>query len=567
MAESTNDTKSSPGHGITKFVSRPDIRALTFNVTKHIPALIAPGYWFVTPHDKWIGQADSDEPIPFQVGPHIYDGDGELIWSGARAVQGRLVQDFRPYGDLVDNTLSFVVQPTLEQRNASERARYVVMDSTYTERMSSIAVPKMEYNAHEYKLTEGGRKALTISTRTTSLPRDDGSLAYYMEDCVLEKEIAGGHTLFDWCPLAHGVKPDESFEPTPRLDRWKENRPWDFMHINSVDKFEDGDFLMSARSVSTIYKVSHVDKSIVWRLGGKLSDFSADFNFSSQHDARIVSSNATTTLITLLDNAAAIEWQHRDTARSSSALMVALHTSQRPMQARILRRWIRPDGKLSRKMGNVDLLRNGNVFIGWAEQSYLSEHTAEGQLLLEARFSAIEPLFTYRAYKAHFIGHPQEKPILAASGLPSASGSTQSVHVSWNGATEVVAWKFMGLEAGKSEKRVVATVPRSGFETSLNLTSVWSSIYAVAIDSQGAAIGESEVVRTSTTPVEPSMDLSPILTGSAILVFVGICLANIMTLKKFKRYKSRYTSWLSTGSCDTLDDSGVALPLFGEKAD
>lgn len=44
-------------------------------------------------------------------------------------------------------------------------------------------------------------------------------------------------------------------------------------HLNSVDKFADGDYLISSKALDTIFKVSHIDGSIVWRLGGRKSDF------------------------------------------------------------------------------------------------------------------------------------------------------------------------------------------------------------------------------------------------------------------------------------------------------
>lgn len=54
----------------------------------------------------------------------------------------------------------------------------------------------------------------------------------------------------------------------------------DLSHINSVDKDTDGDFLISARHVSTIYKIAGLTSpsglapgEIIWRLGGKRSSF------------------------------------------------------------------------------------------------------------------------------------------------------------------------------------------------------------------------------------------------------------------------------------------------------
>lgn len=62
-----------------KFVTRPDIDAPIFNVKDvYGPNIETEGCWFVAPH----GKLDAGRPGPGWVGPHIYDNDGELVWSG-----------------------------------------------------------------------------------------------------------------------------------------------------------------------------------------------------------------------------------------------------------------------------------------------------------------------------------------------------------------------------------------------------------------------------------------------------------------------------------------------------
>lgn len=51
-------------------------------------------------------------------------------------------------------------------------------------------------------------------------------------------------------------------------------------HGNSIEKLPDGDYLLSGRRTYAVYKISHKDGSIVWRLGGKKSDFKIDGHFS-----------------------------------------------------------------------------------------------------------------------------------------------------------------------------------------------------------------------------------------------------------------------------------------------
>lgn len=51
---------------------------------------LAPGYWFVSPYEK----NGYKQPGGSWIGPHIYDGSGELIWSGSHLFNHINVMDF-----------------------------------------------------------------------------------------------------------------------------------------------------------------------------------------------------------------------------------------------------------------------------------------------------------------------------------------------------------------------------------------------------------------------------------------------------------------------------------------
>lgn len=72
-----------------------------------------------------------------------------------------------------------------------------------------------------------------------------------------------------------------------------------------MDKTKNGEYLISARYTNTIYKISGVDGSIIWRFGRELTDFQLldRLNFTSQHNIRVQSKNETVTMTTLFDNA------------------------------------------------------------------------------------------------------------------------------------------------------------------------------------------------------------------------------------------------------------------------
>src|SRR5699024_11695180 len=48
--------------------------------------------------------------------------------------------------------------------------------------------------------------------------------------------------------------------------------------------------------------------------------------------------------------------------------------------------------------GSVQHLPNDNVFVGWSERGYMSEHSPEGKTLMQASFASTR-FSSYRSYK------------------------------------------------------------------------------------------------------------------------------------------------------------------------
>lgn len=108
-------------------------------------------------------------------------------------------------------------------------------------------------------------------------------------------------------------------------------------HLDSADRFLNGDYLLSIRFTNTVYKVSRQDGRILWRLDGSVSDYAQDFNFSGQHDGRIVSQNDSVTVISIFDTASVNTQAIRPTAATSSLKVVALYERETPRRAMVNR--------------------------------------------------------------------------------------------------------------------------------------------------------------------------------------------------------------------------------------
>jgi hypothetical protein len=84
-----------------------------------------------------------------------------------------------------------------------------------------------------------------------------------------------GRCPFDWADdwqLEH-VGLDESYAPLPTGE--SAHLPYDYFHANSVGLAADGNLIVSARHTWCCYKIDRRTGEVIWRLGGKKSDFAS----------------------------------------------------------------------------------------------------------------------------------------------------------------------------------------------------------------------------------------------------------------------------------------------------
>lgn len=248
----------------------------------------------------------------------------------------------------------------------------------------------------------------------------DGSA---MDGIAQEIDIATGEVIFEWHSLEHVGLDESYYEPKPDL-----KVGFDYFHINSAGVYDESHLLISARRTSTVYKVDLKTGEVVWRLGGKKSDFKIGegARFAYQHDARHHPGG----VFTAFDN--------RGASMNEESRGLVLKVDEEAMTADFAHEYTLPEKPFGIYMGDVQILPNSNVFVGWGSAPYLAEFTREGKVLFEARFPP--EVESYRAFRLPWSGHPDDAPAVAAE---RGSGDKVTVYASWNGTTEVAGWRVL----------------------------------------------------------------------------------------------------------------------------
>jgi hypothetical protein len=249
----------------------------------------------------------------------------------------------------------------------------------------------------------------------------------------------------------------------------------------------DDNLLVSARETSAVYKIDRNTGEVIWRLGGKKSDFEMGegTRFAYQHDARRLPDGT----ISLFDNGATVFRNGLPQVVEESRVIV-LDLDERRMKASLAREYTHPDGKYADAAGNAQVLPNGNMFVGWGRALAISEFSREGELLFDARLPPQNR--SYRAFRSPWSTQPPVRPAVAAERI---SEDEVTLYASWNGATEVESWTVLAGER-PDQLEPQGAVPRDGFETAMVARTSDRYVAVQARDRFGQTLGTSTPVET-----------------------------------------------------------------------
>lgn len=439
-----------PDQGRWHYRSRPDLTPPIVEAAVQ-SATAQPGMIFYTPGDG----AGVD-------GPTIIDAAGDLVWM--RPGTGKASANFSVQR-LGAKTVMTWWEGTLNGGNGD--GEYVIADQTYKELQRVHAQNGYKADLHEFQITPQGTalflagnwNAPNTAAGKTNLPWQ------ILDDVVQEVDLRTGKVLFEW-HAANDIDTSESFIPPPT----KSGQIYDYVHTNSIDVDTDGNLIVSARNTSALYKISRTTGKLMWRLGGKKSDFTMGdgSTFGYQHDARRRPDGT----ISLFD----------DESSPGTSRAIFLNVDESAKTVALVRQFARPDALLSTSQGNMQLLPNGNVFVGWGSQPFFTEFAPDGSVVYDASFVAGGQ--SYRSFRVAWVGRPTDQPAAAAA----VAGTGTDVFASWNGATDVAAWQILGGPSAGSLS-VMATAPRLSFETAIRVNGKPAVVAARALDASGEELG------------------------------------------------------------------------------
>jgi hypothetical protein len=447
-----------------RFRSRPGIAPPRVE-TERYEGETAPGYVFIAPKRG-----------PGRNGALIVDDSGEPIW-------------FFPVETPIDQILDFRVmeyggEPALVWWQGavvigSGFGHWVVRDSTYEEIATiQIANGYPGGDLHDIHFTPQNTAIIgaysTIQWDLTAIEggREEDAV---IDNIIQEIDIATGAVIYEWHSLDFIALEDSYFtRPEDEPDR-----AYDHFHYNSIDVDDDGNLLICARNTWAAYTIDRVTGEVIWVLGGESSDFEMGEGTQPafQHDVRPWPNGE----LTLFDNGA------QPTVHEESRGLV-LAVDMNAMAVSLVREYLHPEAISSGSQGNMQVLPNGNVLIGWGSEPLVSEFSADGTLLFDLRMEPEKE--SYRAYRFEWTGRPSEVPALA---VERGSGET-TVYASWNGATELAAWQVLAGELEDELEPVGEPAERSGFETTIVVESDDAFFAVQALDGEGAVLSTSAVV-------------------------------------------------------------------------
>src|SRR5262249_9369474 len=160
-----------------------------------------------------------------------------------------------------------------------------------------------------------------------------------------------------------------------------------FFHIDSIDQLPDGTTLISARNTWGLYRLSTSTGQVLTRVGGRTSDVKLAPGAATafQHDAELQPNGQTT----MFDNGG-------EPKIHSQSRALVVRTDAQAKTDTMVAQYLHTPPLLAGSQGNVQVLANGDSFVGWGAAPYFTELSPTGELLFDAHMHG-----SYQSYRGY----------------------------------------------------------------------------------------------------------------------------------------------------------------------
>jgi hypothetical protein len=450
---------NNPGdpHAIQHYASAPTLTPSTVTITTHAQAGAAPGDLFLAPYQG--------EGSP---GPMIAEQDGALVWFHPLP-RGEQSTNFQ--AQLFDGKPVLTWWQGRILKVGFGQGEDVIYNSSYKQIGSVRAGNGYRADLHEIRLTPQGTAWIDefdpIKMKLASLSGAGGVLT---DSVIQEIDVKTGLVMWEWHALGH-IPLQDSYNPIPH-----NGNPWDYIHVNSADPGTSGDVLLSARNSWALYDVNLLTGAFNWQLGGKHSSFKLGPGAKTywQHDAEWQPGG----LISVFDNGST-------PPREKQSRGVLLKPNFTSKTVALVKAFVNPTKTLlAPAQGNTLGLPEGKWLMGYGNLPNFTEYDSSGRVLLDGTLG--HNVQDFRTYLAPWNGQPATLPAI----VTKRSGASVQVQTSWNGATAVASWKLLG-GASPSVLIPLSSVPKSGFQTTMTVTTDAAYVESQALDQNGNVLATS----------------------------------------------------------------------------
>jgi hypothetical protein len=477
--------------GAWSFVSAPKLHPPKLTTDMKTQPGLAPGY-FMTGVFKNLTQS---APMVGQSGPLMLDRNLQPVWFdpiGTSALAANLrVQTYNGKPVLA------WWQGTVSSSGVTTSGEDVVVDQHYKHVATLKGTGGWVISEHELQISGHNAWVTAYKAVPMDLTRFGGSAnGQVLDSAVQEYDLQTGQLLYTWDALNPGGTPNiplsqSQQKPFPGV-------PWDAYHINSIQLTGNETFLVSMRNTWSAYLVNRLTSGIEWTVSGNAKNSSfqlpAKAQFQWQHDVQLHNGN----VLSVFDDACcgykSISGGHAkfgNPSGPSRGLVIKLNLTNHT--GSFVSQYVRANNFNAAFLGSTELVPGGNVVLGWGSTPFFSEDNSKGKVLLDAMWP--EPDLNYRTYLQKWTGIPFFPP----SGAVRNNQGKATVYASWDGDTQVVSWRVLAGTSAKSLK-AVASKTKTGFETTIPLTSSFKVYEVQALDAQHRVLGTSKSFPTAKSP-------------------------------------------------------------------